>query len=145
MNLDFNQLRRDDQRVDINNAYKGLCKDDADGSALLYGDNLSTRIDDINRSNKVASSLGKASGNVNSAYQPNSAFRSSRGRSTGRQQPYGYGLPGSRGGWLGKFRAGFLDRESCPSWRGKSSPRRGERPRTNQPITTSKIIYLHQK
>ena len=132
VNLDFNQRRRDDQRGDINKAYMGLCKDGADGSALLYGDNLSTRIDDINRSNKVASSLGKAStsGNVNSAYQPNSAFRSSRGRSTGRQQPYGYGSSGSRGGWLGKFRAGFLDRESRPSWRGKSSPRRGQRQRT---------------
>ena len=132
VNLDLNQRRRDDQRGDINIAYKGLCKDGADGSALLYGDNLSTRIDDINHSNKVASSLGKASasGNVNSAYQPNSAFRSSRGRSTGRQQPYGYGSSGSRGGWLGKFRAGFLDRESRPSWRGKSSPYRGRWQRT---------------
>ncbi len=44
VSLDINQRRRDDQRGDINNAYKGLCKDGADGSALLYGDNLSTRI-----------------------------------------------------------------------------------------------------
>ena len=130
VNLDMNQRRRDDQRGDINNAYKGLCKDGADGSVLLYGDNLSTRIDDINRSNKVASSLGKTSANANTAYHPNSAYRSSRGRSTGRQQPYGYGSSGSRGGWLGRFRGAFLDRESRPSWRGKSSPRRGQRPRT---------------
>ena len=123
VNLDMNQRRRDDQGGDINNAYKGLCKDGADGSALPYGDNLSTRIDDINRSNKVASSLGKASANANTAYEPNSAFRSSYGRSTGRQQPYGYGSSGSRGGWLGCFRGAFLDRESRPSWRGKSSPR----------------------
>ena len=39
VNLDVNQHRRD-----INNAYKGLCKHDGDGSALLYGDNLSMRI-----------------------------------------------------------------------------------------------------
>ena len=128
VNLDMNQRRRDDQRGDINNAYKGLCKDGADGSVLLYGDNLSTRIDDINRSNKVVSSLGKTSANANTAYHPNSAFRSSRGRSTGRQQPYGYGSSGSRGGWLGRFRGAFLDRESRPSWRGKSSPRRGAAP-----------------
>ena len=59
VNLDMNQRRRDDQRSDINNAYKGLCKDGADGSVLLYGDNLSTRIDDINRSNKVAGTSAK--------------------------------------------------------------------------------------
>ena len=86
VNLDMNQRRQDDQRGDINNAYKGLCKDGAGGSVLLYGDNLSTRIDDINRSNKVASSLGKTSANANTAYHPNSAFLSSRGRPTGRQR-----------------------------------------------------------
>ena len=129
VNLDLNQRRRDDQRGDINIAYKnkGLCKDGADGSALLYGENLSTRIDDINRSNKVASSFGKASasGNVNSAYQPNSAFRSSRGRSTGRQQPYGYGSSGSRGGWLGKFRAGFFRSGVPPLLARKIIPTKG--------------------
>ena len=34
-NLDVNQRRRDDQRFDLNQAYKGLCKDSMDGSGLL--------------------------------------------------------------------------------------------------------------
>ena len=125
-NLDVNQRRRDDQRFDLNQAYKGLCKDGVDGSGLLYGDDLSSRIDDINRSNKVGSRL---------ASQPAVATRSAsrgRGRSPGpsRSQPYGLGAAAGRSGWLGRFRGAFLEQEPRPSLRGKSHPRRGQRPRT---------------
>ena len=42
VNLDMNQRRRDDQRGDINNAYKGLYKDGADGSATTCRRALTT-------------------------------------------------------------------------------------------------------
>ena len=44
-NQDVNQRRRDDHRADLNQAYKGLCKGDQEGSALLYGDDI-TDVDD---------------------------------------------------------------------------------------------------
>ena len=60
-NQDVNERRCDDHGADLNQAYKGLCKGDQEASALLYGDDITTRIKDINESNRVASKLGTAS------------------------------------------------------------------------------------
>ena len=125
-NQDVNQRRRDDHRADLNQAYKGLCKGDQEASALLYGDDITTRIKDINESNRVASKLGTAS-------KPSTPFPSrpgQRGRmSFPRAHPYAAGSSG-RSSWMGRFRGGFLEPGSHHTSRGKSFPRRGHRPRS---------------
>ena len=96
-NQDVNQRRRDDHRADLNQAYKGLCKGDQEASALLYGDDITTRIKDINESNRVASKLGTAS-------KPPTPFPSRQGQrgrmSYTRAHPYAAGSSG-RSGWMG--------------------------------------------
>ena len=57
-NQDSNQNRRDDLKGELNSAYRGLSKGDVSTSSLLYGDDLTSRIKDINEANRVASKLG---------------------------------------------------------------------------------------
>ena len=82
---DLNQQRRDDHKADLNQAFKGLAKTEVGSSTLLYGDDLTTKIKEINESNLVAHSL--------SAARPTATHRgaSPRGRPTGRHQPYASG------------------------------------------------------
>ena len=86
---DLNQQRRDDHKADLNQAFKGLAKTEVGSSTLLYGDDLTTKIKEINESNRVAHSL--------SAARPTATHRgaSPRGRPTGDISPT---LPGGVGG-----------------------------------------------
>ena len=45
---ELNQRRRDGQRPDLNAAYKGLCNNDTGMTRLLYGDDLTAKIKEIN-------------------------------------------------------------------------------------------------
>ena len=56
-NQELNQRRREGHKADINVTYKGLCNNDTGTSSLLYRYNLSTRISEINETNRVASKL----------------------------------------------------------------------------------------
>ena len=113
-NQDVNQRRREDQRVDLNTAYRGLCTNDTDGSRFLYGDDLAGRVKSMNDTNRVASQLGGSSFYAHRA--------APRGRSSGssRLQPAFTHRPS----WMGRFRGAFLGQ---PSLRGRSAPRRGQR------------------
>ena len=56
-NEEINQRRREDQKGDLNQAYKSLGKMDKCHHSLLYGDNLAKRVKSINDTNGVAQSL----------------------------------------------------------------------------------------
>lgn len=113
VNQDVNQRRREDHRGDLNQAYRGLCNADTEGSAWLYGDDLTTRVKAINETNRIASSIA------------------------GRHPQTQYVRPGNRGrfgaairqNWPGRFRGAFLGQASKPIFRGKSYPQRGQRTR----------------
>ena len=55
---DLNQHRRADLKGERSPSDKGLSKGASGTSALLYGDDLTGRIKDINESNRVSSKLG---------------------------------------------------------------------------------------
>lgn len=111
---EINQRRRDGQRADLNVAYKGLCNNDTGMSSLLYGDDLPTRIKEINETNRVGSKL---------AAGPSFGRQSTQSRYAGqRQQPY---PPRGKPSWMGRFRGAFLERGSHHSHRGRPYPRRG--------------------
>ena len=79
-NQEINQRRRDDQKGDLNQAYKSIGKMDKCHPSLLYGDDLANRVKSINDTNRVAQSLtAGSSGNQRSGL---------RGRNSGRHQPY---------------------------------------------------------
>ena len=126
-NQDVNQRRRDDHRADLNQAYKGLCKGDQEGSALLYGDEITTRIKDINESNRVATKLWAASKPTSTT--PFLSRQGQRGRSYPRAHSY-VARSSGRQSWMGRFRGAFLEPGYHHSSRGKSFPRRGHRPRS---------------
>ena len=54
---ELNQRRRDGQRPDLNAAYKGLGNNDTGMTRLLYGDDLTAKIKEINETNQVSSQL----------------------------------------------------------------------------------------
>ena len=57
-NHDLNQQRRDDKRGDLNLAYKTLAVSDSVAGRLLYGEDLPSRIKEINEVNRVLSAVG---------------------------------------------------------------------------------------
>ena len=113
---DLNQHRRDDLKGELNQSYKGLSKGASGSSALLYGDDLTGRIKDINESNRVSSKLGAAgpssTGGSSSSFNAQRAF--TRGRGFGRNQPY------AARGWMGRMRGAFLGPNRGSPFRGKS-------------------------
>ena len=120
-NQETNQRRRDDQKAELSDAFKSLSKADPDESGLLYGTDLTAKIRDISEANRLTSRL------TATATGARASFRE-RGAATSRHQPYA----GSRPTWMGRFRGAFLEQDSRPSYRGKSLPRRGQRPRARQ-------------
>ena len=114
-NQEINQRRRDDQKSDLNQAYKSIGKMDKCHPSLLYGDDLANRVKSINDTNRVAQSLtAGSSGNQRGGF---------RGRNSGRHQPYF--VAGGKPSWMSRFRGSFLDQDSHRSSRGKSYRGRG--------------------
>ncbi len=109
---DSNQHRRDDLKGEINQAYKGLSKGAPGPSTLLYGDDLTSRIKDMNESNRVASKIGTA-GPSQGSFNAQRAF--TRGRGFGRHQPY------AARNWMGRFRGAFLGPAQRSPFRGRAS------------------------
>ena len=99
----------------MNQSYQGLSKGASGTSALLYGDDLTGRIKDINESNRVASKLGNAgpSSSASNSYSAQRAF--TRGRGFGRHQPY------VARNWMGRFRGAFLGQTQRSPFQGKPS------------------------
>ena len=129
-NHDINQQRRDDKKGDLNLAYATLAASDAvTGSSLLYGDDLPSRIKEINEVNRVSSAVGHTSASSSSYGQRRGAMRG-RGQ---RSHPYT-----TRGGrWTNRFKNAFLDEAGqCQGNRGRSFQKRGRfskaPPRSNQ-------------
>ena len=120
-NQDVNQRRREDHRHDLNQAYKGICNNETDGSTWLYGDDLTSRIKAINETNRVSSRVGSTQ---SQAGYGRSTTRG-QGSYTGRFQPF---VP-HRPRWMGRgdFRGAFLRPDCNPNFRGRSSHRRGHR------------------
>ena len=127
-NHDLNQQRRDDKRGDLNLAYKTLAASDSVAGSLLYGEDLPSRIKEINEVNRVSSAVGHTPA-------ASSAYGQRRGamRGRGRSQPYT-----TRGGrWTNRFKSAFLDEAGQRhNYRGRSFPKRGRfskaSPRPNQ-------------
>ena len=79
-NQELNQRRREGRKADPKVAYEGLCNNDTGMYSLFYGDDLSTRIKDINETKMIASKLTARS---SLAQRP-----STRSRFGQRQHPY---------------------------------------------------------
>ena len=114
-NQEINQRRRDDQKSDLNQAYKSIGKMDKCHPSLLYGDDLANRVKSINDTNRVAQSL--------TAGSPGNQRGGFCGRNSGRHQPYF--VAGGKPSWMSRFRGSFLDQDSHRSSRGKSYRGRG--------------------
>ena len=131
-NQEQNQRRREGQReghkADLNVAYRGLCNNDTGTSSLLYGDDLSTRIKEINEMNRVASKLTAG---------PSFAQRPSTQSHFGqRQHPYS-----TRGNELDGVLPWSFSRARLPpqlSW--KAVPKKGQHARptaTDRPVNAA--------
>ena len=107
---DLNQHRRDDLKGEMNQSYKGLSKGASGTSALLYGDDLTGRIKDINESNRVASSRALEQ-RFESVQRSTSVYARARIRST----------PTLRGKKLdGTFSRGFFRPNPAKPFPGKT-------------------------
>ncbi len=58
INANHDQQRRDDKRGDLTHAYKTLAASDSVVGSLLYGEDLPTRINEINEVNRASSAVG---------------------------------------------------------------------------------------
>lgn len=108
-NQELDQRRRELLRPDLNEEFKELCSSQSiTKGALLFGQDLSTRIKQIQETNKLTTKLNPKSG-IQQTYRPERNYRGIAGSNSGR--------------WKRSFRSAFLEkRPPFVPTRGQSRP-----------------------